>query len=144
MRFWDSSAVLPLIVRESSTKWSQRLYGEDPRVVVWCLSAVEVWSGISRKRRESVLGSPDIRSARKRLDRLSADWTEVDDVAPVRSRAIRLLEVHALRAADATQLAAALVLVADRPDRFPFVTLDAQLAEAADREGFDVICPTLE
>jgi hypothetical protein len=68
----------------------------------------------------------------------TASWAEVDDLRPVRGRAVRLLETHALRGSDSLQLAAALVLVSDRPDRLPFVTLDARLGSAAEREGFEV------
>jgi len=46
------------------------------------------------------------------------------------------LEIHALSAADALQLAAALVAVAGRPQGFGFVTLDDRLAVAAASEGF--------
>jgi predicted nucleic acid-binding protein len=139
LRFWDSSAVLPLVVRERATEWARSAYAADSTLVVWCLSQAEIWSGVTRKRRETAIGSPDVREARQRLQRLAADWTEIDDVSSVRSRALRLLEVHPLRAADALQLAAALVLVADRPDGFSFLTLDDRLAEAADREGFEVL-----
>jgi predicted nucleic acid-binding protein len=73
---------------------------------------------------------------------LVESWIEIDDLRAVRRRAQRLLETHELRAADSLQLAAALVLVSDRPERFPFLTLDERLAEAADREGFDVVTIT--
>jgi predicted nucleic acid-binding protein len=71
--------------------------------------------------------------AAKRLDALAVAWTEVDGFAAVRA-------VHPLRAADALQLAAALVLSRDR-SRFPLVTGDRQLAGVAELEGFDVIVP---
>ena len=59
----------------------------------------------------------------------------------VRRAAARLLRVHPLRAADALQLAAAIVGSEDRPETLPFVTLDDRLADAATREGFRVIRP---
>ena len=139
MRFWDSSALLPLIVRETMSERMAAEYDADPAVVVWCLSGIEIWSGAARRRRDGALESPHMREARLRLRHLSADWSEVDDIRSVRDRALRLLEVHPLRAGDAQQLAAALVLVADRPDGFPFVTLDERLADAAEREGFQIV-----
>ena len=54
-------------------------------------------------------------------------------------RAQRVLDLHALRAADAAQLAAALVASGERPRELPFVTLDRRLAEAAEREGFPLV-----
>jgi predicted nucleic acid-binding protein len=61
----------------------------------------------------------------------------------VRSYAFRVLRVHQLRAADALQLAAALVW-AGTPATGPspvaeIVTLDGRLAEAARLEGLSVL-----
>ena len=95
--------------------------------------------GAVRLRRDRLLDSPAMRVARRRLRGLTDSWVEIDDIRAVRQRANRLLETHPLRAGDSLQLAAALVLVSDRPDRVSFVTLDSRLAEAAEREGFDVV-----
>jgi predicted nucleic acid-binding protein len=128
-----------LVVHEPTSRTVQEEYAADPALVVWCLTPVEVWSGVYRKRREGVLGTPMIREARQRLDRLALDWLEIDDVRAVATRARRLLETHALRAADALQLAAALVSVRDQPGGVSFVTLDQRLADAAEKEGFEVV-----
>lgn len=64
---------------------------------------------------------------------------EVSDLDAAKMRARRLLEAHPLRAADALQLAAALVGVFDRPEGFEFVAFDDILASAAEREGFSVL-----
>jgi hypothetical protein len=74
-----------------------------------------------------------------RLEALEKDWTENIDFESVRERAGRLLAVHPLSAADALQLAAALVAVDERPRGFGFVTLDDRLAAAAVREGFALL-----
>jgi len=139
LKFWDSSAVVPLIVPQESSVMIQGEYTRDPILNVWCLTPVEVWSAVCRLRREALLDSPGMRDARNRLRRLVESWIEIDDIRAVRRRAQRLLETHPLRAADSLQLASALVLVSDRPERFSFVTLDDRLAEAAEREGFDVV-----
>ena len=141
MRFWDSAAIVPLIIDERLTTSMRGLYESDTRQSVWCLTPVEVWSAMARKRRASDIASPQMRTARHRLELLSASWDEIDDIAAVRRRAQRLLEVHPLRAADALQLAAALVLVSDRPEGFEFVTLDSRLAECVEAEGFRVVMP---
>ena len=69
----------------------------------------------------------------------SRSWTEVPPIERVRDQAIRVLQVHPLRAADALQLAAAIVLADFEPKGLPFVTLDEALAAAARREGFPVL-----
>ena len=66
-------------------------------------------------------------------------WTEVQPSDDVREQAIRLLRVHTLRAADAIQLAAAIVVAEFQPGTLEFVTLDKNQAAAADKEGFRVI-----
>ncbi len=142
VRFWESSAVVPLVVHEPTSGPVAKLYSSDSAQIVWCLTEIEVWSAVCRKRREAVLSSPHLREARRRLSRLTGDWTELEDLGSVRSRARRLLETHPLRTADALQLAAALVAVTDRPEGFAFVTLDGRLAEAAEREGFEVMGAT--
>jgi hypothetical protein len=48
----------------------------------------------------------------------------------------RVLRVHALRAADALQLAAALLVSEGNPGSLEVVTLDDRLLDAARREGF--------
>ena len=140
MRFWDSSAIVPLIVEETSSSACRSLLRTDRVIAVWALSRVEVLSAIWREVRAGTMERSLAIQAGKRLDTLSAAWTEVDGLAAVRTRAERVVAVHPLRAADALQLAAALVLSRERP-RWPFVTGDRQLASVAELEGFDVIVP---
>jgi hypothetical protein len=52
---------------------------------------------------------------------------------------VRFLRVHPLRAADALQLAAAFLAAERRPSSLELVTLDDRLADAARKEGFELI-----
>jgi hypothetical protein len=140
MRFWDSSAIVPLIVEEASSPVCRSLLRADRSIAVWALSRIEVLSAVWREVRTGGMDRTAAMQAGKRLDSLSAAWTEVDGLSVVRGRAERIVAVHPLRAADALQLAAALVLSRERP-RWPFVTSDLQLASVAELEGFDVIVP---
>src|SRR5262249_15540081 len=76
-------------------------------------------------------------AARAALSDLAAAWTEIAALGPVRDRAMRLVATHALRAADAMQLGAALVAVGDHPRGHAFVCADRRLRDAGRREGFD-------
>ena len=49
--------------------------------------------------------------------------------------------MHPLRAADALQIGAALVVAGSDPPTLEFVTLDDQQAQAAEREGLQVLGP---
>lgn len=144
MRFWDSSALVPLVIEEATTRHCQALLSADPAVAVWALTRTEILSAVRRKERAGELQSAAAAEAIRRLDRLERSWTELGALEPVRDRADRLLAVHPLRAADALQLAAALVLVEDRPRGWQLVTRDERLAVAATAEGFDRICPVEE
>jgi predicted nucleic acid-binding protein len=139
MRFWDASAIVPLVVNEAATPAVETLFREDPGQVVWCLTEVEVYSALARRDRDGSLERGPGGTARKSLEELARSWEEVVVLDTVRSRAIRLLRAHPLRATDALQLAAALVVCDERPDSLPFVSLDDRLSDAARKEGFSVL-----
>jgi hypothetical protein len=138
MRYWDSSAVVPLVVAEDASAWARRILRSDPEGIVWVLSPVEVRSALSRRLRDGALSRPVFQAACRRAGRLFAVFSHVVALEPVGERALRLLDLHPLRAADALQLAAALVVSRESPGTLPFVTLDERLAEAAEKEGFAV------
>lgn len=139
MRFWDSSAVVPLVVPETSSNACRRLLVADPEVLVWALTPVEVLSAIHRRARAGALDRKGYDASQQRLGVLRSGWDEIQDIELVRARAERILAVHGLRAADALQLAAALTASAERPRDVALVSLDRQLSEAARREGFTVL-----
>jgi predicted nucleic acid-binding protein len=139
VRFWDASAVVPLVALEKETKDCRILLAEDTDIVVWFLTPVEVISALTRRLREKSLKSIEFSKAKEQLAALERAWSEVISVERVRERARRLLETHPLRAADSLQLAAALLTAEEIPQGFPFVTLDRRLAGAAAKEGFHVL-----
>ena len=138
MRFWDSSAVIPLTVTEATTDAILAIAQEDPVMCVWWATEVECVSALARLEREGALTDSAATVALERLDLLVESWNELQPVAAVRSAARRLLRVHALRAADALQLGAAVVAAEGQPSSLEIVTLDERLAAAARREGFTV------
>jgi uncharacterized protein len=141
MRFWDSSALVPLVVEEERSAHCRSLRRADRAVVVWALTRTELVSATRRLAREARLDAVGASAALRRMEILARSWTEIDALGIVRERAERLLAVHVLTAADALQLGAALIQVRDRPKGRAFVTADDRLALAADAEGFDVIVP---
>lgn len=138
MRFWDSSAIVPMLRFERTTDSIQHLYESDKRMAVWFFTGNEVLSSLCRLRRERLLSPDDFPRAKEKLSSLTSDWFEIQDHYRVRQRAERLLEVHPLTSADALQLAAALVLVDEKTQGFSFVSLDDRLVEAAAKEGFSL------
>ena len=139
MRFWDSSALLPLLVAEPASESVARLLSEDPDMLVWWGSPVECTSALARLEQDGALESDAAAEAHGRLRSLIPAWTEIQPTARLRMLAQRALRVHPLRAADSLQLAAALVAVGEDPGTLTFVCLDRRLGVAAEREGFPVI-----
>jgi predicted nucleic acid-binding protein len=141
VRFWDSSAIVSLLLEERTSKACRAALRADGSMLVWCFTRTEVLSAIHREHRAARLELGAVRAAESRLDKLSARWSEVDAVIETREVAERLLRTHPLRCADSLQLAAALVAYDGRPKGRIFVVRDQLLAEAAEREGFDVLVP---
>lgn len=141
MRFWDSSAIVPLLVRETSSTRSKALLREDPVVLAWWAAEVECASALARLEREQNLSRKAAVGAYQRLAAFRDAWNEVQPTAVLKETAARLLRVHVLRAADALQLAAAIVAAEGRPSTLNFVCFDERLATAARKEGFEIIGP---
>ena len=139
MKFWDSSAIIPLCLKEQMSETGKRLIKADEDVVVWWTTRVECFSALSRRRREGGLSADAELKAKVILSALSTEWSEVQPSEVVRQRAERLLPIHPLRSADAFQLAAALIWAQENPQGHEIVCLDQNLREAAHKEGFTVI-----
>lgn len=139
MRFWDSSALVPLLCPQAAAEQARAYLLADPTIATWAWSAVECVSAVERQRRARELAQPGVITAFRRLDDLRRAWHEVNDLRAVRARAEQCLRLYPLRAADAGQLGAALWLAERVGQRLTFVTFDDRLADAARREGFDVL-----
>ncbi|MGQ0722797.1 MAG: type II toxin-antitoxin system VapC family toxin [Candidatus Eiseniibacteriota bacterium] len=139
MRFWDSSALVALHVAHEHTASLRRLHSRDSAVLAWILSDVEMRSAVARLARDGVLDAADVQKAVERIESFWQGVHTVSVIEPVKLRAKRLLGAHALRAADAFQLGAALTAAYDEPLGWEFVCLDKRLGEAARREGFAVV-----
>ena len=137
MRFWDTSALVPLLLEQEATAAVEGLLSEDPGIVAWWGTTVECASAAARLRREDVLTVAEEERVLELLGDLRDSWLEVLPSEEVRGRAARLLRVHPLRAADALQLAAARTW-AGGTEGAELVTFDERLALAARLEGFRV------
>ena len=139
MKFWDASAIVPLLLAEPETETVQALARKDPAMLVWWATEVECASALARLERDGALDESAATQAFDRLKQVAGGWHEVDASDSIREAAVRFLRVHPLRAADALQLAAAFIAAERRPPSLEVVTLDDRLAVAARKEGFVVI-----
>lgn len=137
--FWDSSALVPLLVPEPQSAALAALIAGDKEATIWWGTPLECHFALHRRHREHPLPPADMSGA---IERIRTVVEHADTVSPsdeLRRRAARLLAVHPLRAADALQLAAALLWCEEQPHTEGFVSLDERLRDAAVKEGFTVL-----
>ncbi len=139
MRFWDSSALVPLLVAEDTSRSLETLFQDEESVAVWWATEVECASAVARLERMGQLVPAEANEAHQQLLELARVWHVIDPVETIRVSAKRFLRVHGLRAADALQIAAAFVAAEGRPASLEIVCLDNRLVTAAQREGFRII-----
>src|ERR1700733_11160543 len=139
MRFWDSSALLPLFVDESTRERLMALLEADNEVLSWWGTPLEIVSALARRERESLLTADQVSNTLVALHALATSWHEIVPSDAVRRTAERLLRTHPLRSADSLQLSAALIAADHDPSSLEMVCLDERLTLAARREGFTVL-----
>ena len=139
MRYWDASALVPLVVTERESNWARKRLTEDDRIITWAWTRTEIVSAIERRSREGPLSRMQRRDVLGRFAAFATHWDEVTDLLAVRSRAHALLARHPLRAADAGQLGVALLVQEQLAEPLTFVCLDQRLSLAAERESLSVL-----
>lgn len=144
MKFWDSTAVIPLLVVEPQRERLLAALESDPTMLVWWGTPLECISAIGRRERQGHMRTDAATSALERLRALQSAWQEITPSSSVRATVQRLLRVHPLRTADALQLAAAIVAAEHEPASLDFVCLDDRLNVAAQKEGFHIVRPLSE
>jgi len=137
LRFWDSSALVPLIIDEPTSMVVRRLMMRDSHIIASYLTPVEITSSLWRRRHHREISAEAHLRADAAFAEITRRWSAISAPEAV-ERAIDLLARHPLRAADSVQLASAL-LARERFGHLPFVTFDLDLMDAARAEGFTVL-----
>jgi predicted nucleic acid-binding protein len=139
MKFWDTSALFTLLTTQPASSTANAVFISDPEVAMWWGTPVELALAAARLRR---MGEVDEVGCARILAQIGPLVHMAEEVQPseeVRQTAVRLIRLHDLRAADALQLAAALVWARHIPTGLEFVCMDAKLRTAAEKEGFSVL-----
>ena len=134
--FWDSSAVVPLCVRQASKPRVLALC-QSHDMVVWWSTPVEIANALARLVRMNQLSRDDYSTARGLAARLSDSWSVIQPSNAVRASATSLLDRFDLSAADSLQLAAALEWCENGTAGRTLWTADQRLQQAALQLGFD-------
>jgi predicted nucleic acid-binding protein len=148
--FLDSSALIKRYVAEQGAAWIQAISSPSAgnTIVVAPITQVEVFSGVSRRRRENVISARTAQAIRLLLHRhVRREYMVVELTAPLIQRAEDLLDKHPLRAYDSIQLASAQIvnslLTAAGLAPLVFVSADTRLLTAATAEGLTVDDPNV-
>lgn len=136
--FWDTSAIVPLCVRQGSSQAFRQLWRKSGRVVVWWGTSIEIRSAVSRLNQDRLIDSKGLQFALVRLEAMRRKWAEIVPSEKVREIAETLPDSYGLRALDSFQLAAALVWCNERPNGRLFICDDVKLSVAAQKAGFSI------
>ena len=131
--YFDTSALVPLIIDESGSERAGRLWDQADRVASVRLMYPEARAALAQARRDNRLSSTALRAAVKDLDDLAAQLDIVELTEQLALRAGELAEAHALRGYDAVHLAAAEQLY---DDDLVMVAGDSALLGAGEILGF--------
>ena len=138
MAFFDTSALVPLCVNETTSADAGRVWKRLAKRIVWCATIVELESAIARLLREKELDPIEFNKAKKRLERLETDWKIIEHNTRIIELARTFPFKYQLKAADSLQLAAALVWCKEFPKNKDFVSGDGKLLKAAEAAGFTI------
>lgn len=133
--YFDTSAIIPLLIREPGSGRASRLWDDAGRVVSVRLAYAEARAALAMAARADRITRQGLRGAVAGLERLyrQIDLVEVTDT--VVRRAGALAEAHALRGYDAVHLAAASSIGVDE---LVLVAADRELCAAAAAVGLAV------
>ena len=141
--FLDSSALVKAYRQEAGTNKVVPLLEGIDQLVIACLTHVEVAATLVRRGRETPLSMVDISDL---LSTLNEDITQCFEIIeltkPLVRTAVEMARKHALRGADALQLACALWARTERGfTDLIMVGSDRELNTAAQAEGFVIVDP---
>lgn len=133
--YFDTSAVVPLIIEEPSTARCVRMWNDSSRAVSARFLYPEARAALAKARRMGRVTTSQLTASVEELDAIIPEIDHIEIAAGLARRAGELADTHDLRGYDAIHLAAA-IDVAD--DDLVLVTGDADLAAAAISAGIAV------
>jgi predicted nucleic acid-binding protein len=146
--YFDTSALAKRYVKETGSAWVTGIC--DPAtgnaLYIARITEVEVTSALARRRKAKTLSVAHAGILLTAFqNHLTNEYAIVEITPPILSAAVRLADLHSLRALDATQLAALMeVNIQRQAQKLPLLTLvsaDDELNTAASAEGISVENP---
>ena len=137
--YFDTSALVPLVITEPASATCGRLWNEATRVVSTRLIHPEVRAALAQAERMHRLTAAEAAQAVDDLDAIALQISYLEITAELAASAGDLAQTHGLRGYDAVHLASA-ALVDD--DELVLVTGDRDLGQAARAIGLSVALTT--
>ena len=137
--YFDTSALVPLVITEPASATCNRLWNEATRVVSTRLIYPEVRAALAQAERMHRLTAAEAAQAEDDLDAIALQISYLEITAELAVSAGDLAQTHGLRGYDAVHLASA-ALVND--DELVLVTGDRDLGQAARAIGLSVALTT--
>jgi len=137
--YFDTSAVVPLIVSEPSSATCSQLWNEATRVISSRLVYPEARAALAQAERVQRLTAAELRAAVEDLNSVVEEIDYLEVTAGLAMSAGQLAEAHALRGYDAVHLASASVA---NDAELVMVTGDQHLGTAAAEIGISVALTT--
>ena len=133
--YFDTSAIVPLIINEASTDLCNRVWNESSRVLSVRLLYPEARAALAKAQRLGRLSGKQLIAAVVELESILTEVDHIEVTVALARRAGELAQEYSLRGYDAVHLAAASA-VADSD--VVLVTGDSDLANAANSIGIAV------
>ena len=133
--YFDTSAVVPLVIAEAGSELAASLWNNSDRVASVRLFYPETRAALAQAERLGRLTARNLRAAVEQLGALLGEMDVVEVDEPLARRAGDLSEAHRLRGYDAVHLAAAERI---RDSDFVLVAGDAALLEAGSAAGIAI------
>jgi len=139
--YLDTSALVKRFVLEPGSAEVQGLLTRGAPIASATIAYAELYSGLTRRRREGGLSQMQYQLACRRFE---TDWmalVKVELGAEILNAARGLIQRHGLRAFDGIHLASALELQAAAGEAVTFVAADQRLLQAAGAERLATVNP---
>ena len=137
--YFDTSALVPLLVSEPASPTCGRLWNEATRVISTRLIYPEARAALAQARRMSRLTVEGLEQAVDELDSIALEIAYIEVSAELAESAGDLAQTHGLRGYDAVQLASAALA---NDGELVLVTGDRDLGAAAQSIGISVALTT--
>ncbi|MGQ0431922.1 MAG: type II toxin-antitoxin system VapC family toxin [Microthrixaceae bacterium] len=131
--YFDTSALVPLLVEEPGSERAGRMWDESSRVASVRLAYPEARAALAQAQRDARITAPALRQTVRELDRLFDQLDVVEVTATLAHRAGELAEAHSLRGYDAVHIAAAEQLF---DEELVLVAGDAAMLRAGETLGW--------